>query len=92
MEIYFILVAAVAAVSIINFIMYGADKRAAVRGKWRILERVLLGASLCGGAVGGILGMIVFRHKIRKTEFIIVNACGLLYQAGILIGLGIYLL
>ena len=91
--IYFAIICAIVAlISFVNFIMYGADKRAAVRGKWRIPERVLLGTSLCGGALGGILGMIVFRHKTRKAAFIIVNACGLLYQAGILIGLGIYLL
>lgn len=91
--IYFAIICAIVAlISFVNFIMYGADKRAAVRGKWRIPERVLLGTSLCGGALGGILGMIVFRHKTQKAAFIIVNACGLLYQAGILIGLGIYLL
>lgn len=76
--IYFaIICAAVALISFVNFIMYGADKRAAMRGKWRIPERVLLGASLCGGALGGIFGMIVFRHKTKKAAFIIVNACGL---------------
>lgn len=91
--IYFAIICAIVAlISFVNFIMYGADKRAAVRGKWRIPERVLLGASLCGGALGGIFGMIVFRHKTKKSAFIIVNACGLLYQAGILIGLGIYLI
>ena len=91
--IYFaIICAAVALISFVNFIMYGADKRAAVRGKWRIPDRVLWGVWLWGGALGGIFGMIVFRLKTKKAAFIIVNACGLLYQAGILIGLGIYLL
>ena len=29
----------------------------------------MLALSFCGGSVGGILGMILFRHKIRKSYF-----------------------
>lgn len=41
--IYFaIICAAVALISFVNFIMYGADKRAAVRGKWRYPKEFFL--------------------------------------------------
>ena len=41
---------ALAAVSVIAFILYGADKSRARRGAWRIPEKVLLGFSFFGGA------------------------------------------
>jgi excinuclease ABC subunit A len=38
----------------------------------RISEKTLLLTSIIGGAIGILLGMIVFRHKIRKTKFLII--------------------
>jgi uncharacterized membrane protein YsdA (DUF1294 family) len=35
----------------------------------RIPERTQLGIGLLGGAWGALLGMILFRHKIRKPIF-----------------------
>ena len=60
---------ALAAISLIAFILYGADKSKAKRGAWRIPEKVLLGFSLLGGAVGGLLGMLLFRHKTKHWYF-----------------------
>ena len=71
---YFILICAViGAVSLITFIMYGADKRAAIKGRWRVPERTLLALSFFGGAAGGTLAMLLFRHKIKKSAFIFIN-------------------
>ena len=52
------------------FAMYGLDKLKAVKNEWRIPEKDLLGAAVMG-APGALLGMIVFRHKIRKPKFYI---------------------
>ena len=56
----------------VAFAAYGMDKRAAVRGDWRIPEIVLHGLALVGGVIGAWAGRIVFRHKIRKPVFLVV--------------------
>jgi len=53
----------------INFLLFGYDKFQAKRNGWRIPERVLLGLTLFGGGIGGLAGMLLFRHKTRKTFF-----------------------
>ena len=53
----------------LNFLLFGYDKFQAKRGGWRIPEKVLLGLSLLGGGIGGLAGMLVFRHKTRKNYF-----------------------
>ncbi len=58
-----------AAVNIAAFLTYGADKRRAKRGQWRIPERTLFLLPLLGGSVGGILGMRVFHHKTKHWYF-----------------------
>lgn len=55
--------------SLILFIMMGADKRRAVRGARRTPERRLFLVALIGGAAGGWLGMRVFHHKTRHWSF-----------------------
>ena len=57
------------AVNLAAFVLYGADKRRAKQGTWRIPEKTLFLLPLLGGSVGGILGMRVFHHKTRKTKF-----------------------
>lgn len=57
------------AVSLLTWILFGLDKWKAIHGKWRIRESTLLGLSLIGGVAGGLAGMYLFRHKIRKMRF-----------------------
>ncbi len=71
--------------SLVNFILYGVDKSRAKRGKWRIPESTLLSLSLLCGAAGGLLGMLVFRHKTRHWYFWLVNFIGLGWQAAALV-------
>ncbi len=90
MEIAVYILAAYAAISVITFVLYGTDKRKAIRGARRIPERVLLGFSFCGGAVGGLLGMSAFRHKTKHWYFWLINILGLLWQAGLAVAAALY--
>lgn len=76
-------------VSIIAFILYGADKKKAIKKQWRIKESVLLGFGFFFGSAGALLGMKLFRHKTKHTYFWVVNIIGLIWQIGVL-GLMIY--
>lgn len=80
MLIYGILLAVISAVA---FVLYGADKGRAKRGAWRIPEKVLLGFSFFGGAPGGLLGMLAFRHKTRHWYFWAINLLGIAWQAAL---------
>ena len=51
------------------FVLMGADKAKARSGRWRISEKTLFILALLGGACGGWLGMLVFRHKTRHWYF-----------------------
>lgn len=62
----------VAVFSLATFVLFGADKRRAKRaGARRIPEAMLLGCCLLGGWPGGLLGIIIFRHKSAKMSFLI---------------------
>ncbi len=54
------------------FVLYGIDKLKAVRGKYRISEKVLLTLPFFMASLGAMLGMIVFNHKTSKTKFRII--------------------
>ena len=67
-------------ISVVEFLLYGLDKKKAQAGMWRIKESTLLGLAVCGGAAGALLGMMIFHHKTRKWYFRVINAAGLLLQ------------
>lgn len=56
-------------INVIAFVTYGADKRRAIRHKWRIPEYVLILLALTGGGAGALAGMYFFCHKTRKWKF-----------------------
>ena len=58
-----------AAVNLAAFLLMGADKRRARRGGWRVSEKTLFLFPALGGALGGLLGMKVFRHKTKHWYF-----------------------
>ena len=53
----------------LTFVLFCVDKGRAKRDAWRIGEGVLLGFSLFGGALGGLLGMLLAHHKVRTPYF-----------------------
>jgi uncharacterized membrane protein YsdA (DUF1294 family) len=65
-----LLVAAwLAATSGVAFVMFGYDKWQAGRQGGRVAEATLCLASALGGWPGGLLGILVFRHKSAKASF-----------------------
>lgn len=72
-------------VNSVCLVLFGLDKRRAQTGAWRIRERSLFLWAIAGGALGGWLGMQLFRHKTQHLKFklgfplIILLQLGLLY-------------
>lgn len=54
---------------IVTFLTFGYDKWRAGKSGERVSEARLIWLSALGGWFGGLLGMIVFRHKTRKWTF-----------------------
>ena len=78
--------------SIVAFIMYGKDKKKAIKKEWRIKEKTLLLTSFVGGAFGGLAGMLVFRHKTKAEHwyFWAVNIVGICWQVAVAIVLLVF--
>lgn len=55
--------------SLISFLMMGWDKRCARKGRWRVSEKALFLSAILMGAIGGVIGMRVFRHKTKHWYF-----------------------
>ena len=65
----YILGGCLALINIVLFVLFGRDKAAARRGARRTPETTLLALAVLGGSLGGLLGMLLFRHKTRKPAF-----------------------
>ena len=70
--------------NLFSFILMGWDKLSAIKGKWRISEKVLLSISLLGGSIGTLFGMLIFHHKTKKPLFQIIIPLSILIN-GIII-------
>ncbi len=70
--------------SALSLILFGWDKLMAKLGRSRIPEAALLAAALFGGGTGALLGMLLFRHKIRKARFYLPVPLFLLLQLALL--------
>ncbi len=57
-------------INIRTYIAFGTDKKHAVNRKERIPEKELLKYVWLGGAVGGGIAMLFFRHKTLHQKFI----------------------
>ncbi len=57
------------AINALAFLLYGIDKYKAIKGKWRIPERKLLGVAIAGGNLGSLLAIWTFKHKTLHKKF-----------------------
>ncbi|MDR1641143.1 MAG: DUF1294 domain-containing protein [Clostridiales bacterium] len=57
------------AMTVALFVLMGYDKSRAIRKEWRVKENTLFTFAFLGGFAGGLAGMFIFRHKIRKLGF-----------------------
>ena len=57
------------AVSLFTYWSYGADKRRAEDGEWRISEAALHTCELLGGWPGAFLAQRRLRHKVAKVSY-----------------------
>ena len=71
-QIQIIIISYLVIIKLIAIILYGIDKKKAIRNEHRIRESVLLWIARLGGAIGSWLGIKVFRHKTKHTKFRIV--------------------
>lgn len=72
--------------SIVTYLAYADDKRAAQTSGWRTKEGTLLLLGLAGGWPGGLIAQYRFRHKTKKVSFqvvywltVVLNCAGLLW-------------
>ena len=73
-----------AAINLITFCVYGADKRRAkIQGARRVPEKTLFALALLLGSAGALFAMRVFHHKTRHWYFWAVNLVGLLWQIAV---------
>lgn len=61
-----------ALMSVVTFLMFWRDKRAATRGGWRIKESTLHLLELLGGWPGALVAQRWLRHKSRKAAYNVV--------------------
>ena len=59
-------------INIISLITLALDKLFAIKNIRRISENALLLITIAGGVFGTTIGMVIFRHKIRKPKFLII--------------------
>lgn len=74
-------------INVIAFLAMSIDKRKAQKNKRRIPEKTLFTLVALGGGIGGILGMYLFRHKTKKTRFVIGFPSILIFEVLIVIAI-----
>lgn len=84
---YLALLAWVGVTSAWAFLLFGFDKwRAGRPDARRVAESSLLLASALGGWPGGLLGIILFRHKSAKLSFKFKFAVAFVVWAALMVG------
>ncbi len=59
----------IVSINFTTFIAYGVDKKAAVRGSWRIPEKDLHMLEFLGGWIGAAFAQRFFHHKTVKKSY-----------------------
>ncbi len=71
--------------NLLSFSLMAHDKRCARQGRRRVPEKRLFLAAACFGALGGVLGIWLCRHKTRHWYFTLFFPLMLLLQAALLL-------
>jgi len=66
-------------INIFSFILFGIDKLNATKDRKRVSEYSLYYISFIGGIIGILLGVLLFRHKLNKRFFLLVEFCIFLF-------------
>lgn len=69
MNLLWIAVGYIVLLNIITFVVYAADKKAAIQNQRRIPEKTLHLLSLLGGWIGAWIAQEKLRHKTQKQPF-----------------------
>ncbi len=85
MDIVFIIGIVLAGLNLVSFSLMAYDKHCAKAGKRRVPEKMLFIAAACFGGLGGVLGMIVCRHKTRHWYFRLLFPVLLVLQTALLV-------
>lgn len=87
---YFIFLGYLLVINAISLFLFYIDKKYAVHGDFRIPESTLLSSIFFGGILGALLGMKKFRHKNKKSSFILKFVLVILLQISIAILTALY--
>jgi uncharacterized membrane protein YsdA (DUF1294 family) len=79
-----ILLAWIGLTTVLAFLLFSYDKFLAGRSGRRVSEFNLVLVSALGGWLGGLLAMLVFRHKTAKRSFRLKYAASFLVWGGLL--------
>ena len=79
-----IIIAVLAVLNIISFSLMAYDKHFAKAGKWRVPEKSLFIATACFGGLGGVLGMVLCRHKTKHWYFKVFFPLMMILQVAVL--------
>ena len=69
----------------VTYLAYWVDKRAAIRGEWRIPERNLHMLEMLGGWSGALLAQKILHHKNKKKSYQSEFAFVLIMQVGFVV-------
>ena len=75
---FYILLLAIAIMSLIGFLVMKHDKEQAVNGGWRVSNDCNYFFAVVFGAPGVLSAMIVCRHKIRQWRYWVAVVAGLI--------------
>ncbi len=81
-----LLAAWLAGTGVVAFLLFGYDKWQAGRRGGRVAESTLWWVSALGGWPGGLLGILVFRHKSAKGSFQLKFAAAFVVWVALLYG------
>ena len=70
--------------SSLSFVLFGLDKRWAAADNARIPEITLHLSAWIGGGIGGLIGMLIWRHKTKHTIFWVSMIAAAALQSAIL--------